>query len=74
MEFGIFFCENCGTTPVVEATYQEKPDYPCPTCGFTQWIFEPLETEWACYCNETLPCTPSISAHCPKRKETSTNG
>lgn len=68
MAWGIFFCEHCGTTPVVEVDEIDKPDYPCPTCGMTKWCFEPLEGEWACYCNETLPCTPSISAHCPKNR------
>ena len=67
-EYGIFFCANCGTTPYAEVSVNERPTSDCPTCGFDEWIFEPLESEWACYCNEYLPCTPSISAHCPKRE------
>lgn len=41
-EYGIFFCANCGTTPYVEVSMNERPTADCPTCGFDEWIFEPL--------------------------------
>lgn len=44
-ELGLFFCENCGTTPYVGVPYAQKPDAPCPRCGFTGWIWEPTDEE-----------------------------
>lgn len=38
---GIFFCENCGTTPYRDVPSTPRPTDPCPNCGFDDWIWEP---------------------------------
>ena len=42
-ELGIFFCANCGNTPVVGVRYEDKPNENCGNCGFNEWIFEPTD-------------------------------
>ena len=42
-ERGMFFCANCGHTPLTNVTYDAKPNDACAKCGFTDWIFEPTD-------------------------------
>ncbi|QQE79638.1 hypothetical protein [Alicyclobacillus sp. SO9] len=43
-ERGMFFCSNCGHTPLVHVPDTDRPHEGCATCGFNEWIFEPPET------------------------------
>ncbi|WP_274434823.1 hypothetical protein [Alicyclobacillus sp. ALC3] len=44
-ERGMFFCANCGHTPLTGVTYVDKPTDGCSECGFSDWIFEPTDDE-----------------------------